>query len=345
MKRRLFAIVSAAICLFLLLSFSVLAEVSIPEGFDVKVPLSSWDFVHNDIGFVTSFFGDSILDIHVDYGSSSLGQLLNSTFESFPLLGYFSPTEYGTLSAQMHFEFQSGYDDLYIVVPRYQIFSRSDSTNIFSFSAPNSTWPSVSLGSVPVSWDEVYSGGPSVSLYFYVWHISEPSFDYYSTIRYISDYFGSYAGRVYFPLFSPIAFTTQESADSFVRDQLGSINDAIQGTNSRLDEIDEGLFSSPPGWNDYNQSMQDKYEDQASLEASLDEEANSIIVGGFEGLSYDPDAAASAFNSALGGDDYWAGSDMTSLFRWLWEVNPMMVVEVTIVGGFFVVFLIVRTYA
>lgn len=135
----------------------------------------------------------------------------------------------------------------------------------------------------------------------------------------------------YVPLFSPRQLTEGER-----------LEDLVNGIKDSIDELEEGLLSSPPGWDDYNESVQGVIDGQNSLEASLDAEVNSVFDSVLSDITFDAAAVESGIHEALGDDP--GGSSFIRFFQWVWTVNPMLPIEVMLVFMFFLVFLLIRTY-
>lgn len=346
MKRRILVIFMTFLCLFSFLCFCVSAAVSVPEGYDVRLSLRSYVNLTTDSNAVFSslYPSPNVQDVSVQSGSS-LNSTLIQLFSDFDLVGYWNFMSYKTTRVSMQFNFAEGYNAYYVVWVAPVLRNVTGSRTIFDTTMSSAdSYKSTQVGLL--NWSEVYSGGPSVRLQYYTAVYSSPVITISSTFNYnSSDWgFGSsyYSGNFSMPLFAPLCFTTQEAADEFVRDSLGSIASGVDDVNSRLDDFYEGLFSYPEGWEDYYESVAAGISDQASLENSVDQEANSIIQDGLGDYDLDVSGVQSGIYDALGDDP--GGSEFIHFFQWLWTINPLLPIEVGLVILFFAVFLLIRTY-
>lgn len=351
MKRFIFVLISFYL-LFALFSFSVSSEISIPSGYDIQLyPDVSYN-LESTFSLKSSPSSESLFYV-ATRGGVPLLDVLNQVYEGLPILGYLDYTvRSGTGIQEFTFSLPpsfSSYSQLYVVTPFYYINNRSNNpqTGILSYTFP---FDSLSGPSYSISWAEVYPGGPSAVFYYAVNVVSLSELKARVTITDYQSNFNDFSGGIDMPLYMPVFFTTKSSALDFVNERLesienllSSVEDGISGTNSRIDEIESGLFNSPSGWDDYNQSVQHGIDQQASLENSVDQEAMSNILAGFENVSFDPGGVAGDIQDALGNDP--GGSSFVKFFQWLWTVNPMLPLEIGIIVSFFVVGLVIRTYA
>lgn len=366
MKRRILVIFMTFLCLFSFLCYGVVAAVSVPDGFDLPVTLDSFSYRTNtgSFSFQSGYGRPNWLESFVNNFNGTVHDLFGTFYSDFQRLGYVNKSLQDSnpaFNVTFSYSFDSSYSELYIVMPVYQLRNSNDSSYIL-LSNLNGSLGALTSANYDVNWTTIYPGGPGVRLSLYTYRV-QSSFSVDMVFRYRSDDWGSYSGSVAFPVYAPLAFTTEGAANAFVRDKLGSISDqlneiedgisgtnsrldgigdSISGTNSRLDELEDGLFSLPPGWSEYYESVAAGISDQSSLENSVDQEANSIIQDGLGGYDLNVSDVQSGIFDALGDDP--GGSEFIHFFQWIWTINPLLPIEVGLVILFFAVFLLIRIY-
>ena len=227
----------SAVLIIALLPLSCIADISVPEGFDVTVPLADISITNITSGFsivdYPSEFSFSQILTSLDDRSLTLRQMLLSYFPDFSLYGYLYNNSPKSCTARFLFTFESGYENYYVVCPRFFISSTGHS-QFYRFTTSQEHTSSGTL-SADLTWGNDINDLVSTTLYYSVYAFSSNVVSMSATINYGS-FWGNYNSAVDIPVFMPLCFSTQEGAEAFVRNSLSKIS-------GKLDDIEDGLFT------------------------------------------------------------------------------------------------------
>lgn len=287
--------ICSAVLITALLPLSVSA-LNLPDGYNQRVSLETYSFYSSTFSQVDTFLPTSYLAF-VNSSGQTIASLLDVSYSDFTRAFYISSPSARNQYAQITYNFPDTYSTLYVVIPRYRFRNVSGNYRIM-FSSSFSFGTLVSSEVVGLPWSEVYNGGPSVDCQLQVFHVQASSFTVTYSFYYYSDDWGSYSGLFDFPVYLPLAFTTQESADQFVRDTLSNIADV-------LGDIQSGLFDPTPEQSNAVDDLQSAVEDVSDrVQSALDEMS-------VPDLSYTPPTVS------IDGESVSKGLSLLSHIPWL----------------------------
>lgn len=303
--RRIITILLVVLCLFSLFSIFASAATSVPLG---NRSTSSSFFVWSSSrpSNIFSSWSDQLVILAEQYGFSVLGW---DTFEA--MMGRSGNVSYTWSSSEQ-----------FLLTFQYRVLDSSSLLASYGHS------PSMPQGDVLGSYDYTMSFG-TTDILLTITARSFTSESKETALYCYSPVFGEVTNFAC-PIFAPIVSSVEQD----ILDQLGAIS-------GQLDDLQNGLFSEPSGWSDWEQSVSQVIDDEKSKEDYIDSVAGDLI-GGVDESVVDVSGAISAVEGAL--PDNPSSSSVVKLLLWLWEVNPMFTIMFPIVILWFAIFLIVRTY-
>lgn len=311
MKRHFLAAFAAFLCLFIFFSFTVSASTSVALG-DRSMSsgsLFSWSS------------GSSPSGQQVEWAS----QLVAFASESgFDIAGWERWTLNGRIAPSVA-TYTWVSDDQYILTFQYQVY------NGLSLVASYGHSPSMPEGDVLGAYDYTGDFGTYRVTLKVTARLLTTESKTTALYAYSDNIFSGDAVIIGLPVFSPVSASTEQ-------DILNSLN----RVSKQLDELMDYLSDPPSDFSDYYESMQGVIDSQASMEGAINSVADSLISDALGDFNIDASSLGGQLDDALGGDP--GGSSFIRFFQWVWTINPMLVIEVSLVVTFFIIFLIVRTY-